>query len=248
MPDAGRILLDRISLRERERGLLIGGTGSGKSTLADVLGADWDTRYAGRAGRRLIVDSKPRYRAEWTARGQSAARRYRKWGHGQPVPGSVVVDAPDELDLAWKLGHRVVIVQGEGAVDVPRLVATARRFYRQASAGRPQLLQVDETLDFFHSNGAPRGGDDVFAQVARAGRERGLAALFGSQRTRQVPATLLSELTKLYAFRLDYTADAKRFQEMGAPPFPNPTEPHTFRYWTKDAYGSVFGPYRLSLP
>jgi hypothetical protein len=249
MPD--RVLLDRISLRERERGLVIGGTGSGKSTLSDHLGIDWDHRYRARGGRRLILDSKPRYRAEWTARGRAAAPRYKGWSHGQPVPGSVVCDTPEDLDLVWKLGYRVAIVQRQDdepeAVAIARMIATARRFLSQARASRPQLLHVDETLDFFHSNGAPRGGDDVIARIARAGRERGCALLAGSQRTRGIPATLMSELSKLYRFRLDYVADAKRFGEMGAPDMSNPTRPHVFLYWTKDDYARAWGPYRLNI-
>lgn len=250
MPDsatAGRAALADLSLRERERGLVIGGTGSGKSTLADQLGTEFDRRYAARGGRRLIIDSKPRYRAEWTVRGKQAAPRYRKWGHGPVVPGSVVVDEPEQLPMAWHMGARVVIVQGEGLADVPRLTRTARAFYADANAGRPQLLQVDEGLDFYHGNGVARGGDDVFSQAARAGRERGLGLLFGSQRTKGIPAVLLSELTKLWAFRLDNVADSKRYQEMGAPPFPNPVREHTFYYWTKADYEKVWGPYRLNL-
>lgn len=242
------VLLDRISLRERERALLIGGTGSGKSTLADQLGADWDRRYAARGGRRLIVDSKPRYRAHWQPDGTEARRRYRSWAHGRPVPGSMVVDEPDQLSWAWRMGARVAIVQGEGAADIPRLIATVREFYKQANANRPQLAQFDETLDFFHSNGSPRGGDDVISQIARAGRERGIAALYGSQRTYGIPSTLMSELAKLYAFRLDYVKDAKRLQEMGAPEFALPTVEHQFMYWTKRDYRKVYGPYQLAIP
>lgn len=238
------ISLERISLRKSERGLLIGSTGSGKSTLADLLGLDWDRRYPN--ARRLIVDSKPRYRAQWTTAGVEAARRYRSWEHGQPVPGSVVVDRPEDLALVWKLGYRVAIAQGESR-DVPRLVATMREFYRQANAGRPQLIMVDECLDFFHANGAAKGGDDVIAQTARAGRERGVSLIAGSQRTYQLPTTLLSEVTKLWAFALDSAKDAKRYQEFGAPLFPIPEVDHVFRYWTKRDKRTVWGPYELNL-
>lgn len=238
------ISLDRISLRKSERGLLIGGTGSGKSTLGDLLGLDWDRRYP--TARRLIVDSKPRYRAQWTTAGVEAARRYRSWGHGQPVPGSVVVDRPEDLQLVWKLGYRVAIAQGESR-DVPRLVATMREFYRQADARRPSLIQVDECLDFFHANGAAIGGDPVIVQTARAGRERGVSLLAGSQRTYQMPATLMTEVTKLWAFALDSTKDAKRFQEFGCPVFTIPETDHVFRYWTKRDKRTVWGPYELNL-
>lgn len=239
--------VDHLTLRERERGLLIGGTGSGKSTLADVLGSDWDRRYARKGGRRLVVDTKPRYHAQWQVNGVEAKRRYKGW-RGTFIPGSVVVDDPRDLALAWQLGHRVVIVQGEGARDAARVIATVREFYRQANGSRPQLVQIDECLDLYHGNGVARGGDDVVTQCARAGRERGVALLAGSQRTRQLPATLMSEMSKLWAFRLDYTADAKRFREFGCPEFTNPSKPHVFHYWTKDDYPTVFGPYKLALP
>jgi hypothetical protein len=213
----------------------------------DYLGAEFVHRYAVQGGRRLILDSKPRYRAEQTAHGIPARRRYRGWGHGQVVPGSVVVDDPRDLDLAWRTGARTVIVQCESASELGRLVATAQRFLASSRTSRPQLIQVDETLDFYHGNGAPRGGQDTIAQTARAGRERGTAGLYGSQRTKGLPTVLLSEMMRLYALRIDFKADAKRLQEMGAPPFPLPTEPHQFMYWHKREYGTVYGPYRLDL-
>lgn len=186
--------------------------------------------------------------------GTSAAHRYRNWEHGPAVAGSVVVDSPDELKSAWRLGARVVIAQCETSMEIGRLVATARAFLRDSKANRPQLVQVDETLDFFHSNGAPRGGDDTIVQLARAGRERGTAVMYASQRTKGIPPTLMGEMSRLYALRIDYVSDAKRLQEMGAPPFPMPTRPQQFMYWWKgdrahpEAYRQVFGPYRLELP
>jgi hypothetical protein len=242
------ITLERISLRQRDRALIIGGVDSGKSTLCDWLGLDFVHRYADVGGRRLILDSKPRYRAEFTARGLPAKRRYRQWSHGQFIPGSVVVDDPSELAAAWKMGARTVIAQCEGSRELTRLVMTANAFLRDSRRSRPQLCQVDETLDFYHSNGSPRGGDDTITQIARAGRERGTAGLFGSQRTHGLAATLMAELNRLYAFRVDYAADRKRFGEFGAPDFPNPAERHEFYYWWKGDYRRVWGPYKLTLP
>ncbi len=240
--------LDRISLRERDRGLVIGGVDSGKSTLADFLGAEFVRRYYGKGGRRLILDSKPRYRAQYDARGVSAARRYRRWSHGEYVPGAIVVDDPGELSGAWAMGARTVIAQCDGANDLARLVMTARAFLADSRRNRPQLVQVDETLDFYHANGAPRGGDDTITQIARAGRERGTGGLFCAQRTHGLSATLMAELNRLYAFRVDNVRDRKRFQEFGAPEFPNPAERHEFYYWWKGDYSHVWGPYRLDLP
>lgn len=226
----------------------MGGTGTGKSTLADVLGADFVERYRGKKARRLILDSKPRYRAEWQSNGISARRRYKKWDHGEVVAGSVVIDDPNDLEMAFKRGFQTVIIQGETRDDIPRLVHAASLFLKDSRTGRPQLLQVDETMDFFHGNGSPIGGSDAILRASRAGRERGTAALYCSQRTRGIPAQLMEELERLYAFRLDYKQDAKRFQEMGAPEFPLPSEPYRFMYWYKSGnYNKVFGPYKLNI-
>lgn len=241
--------LDDLSLRQKERGFVVGGTDTGKSTLADFLGADFVHRYADKKARRLILDSKPRYRAQWTVQGVSAARRYKNWDHGAPIAGSVVVDNPDDLELAWKTGATTVIVQRLGAkrIDIARMVRATELFMLSSRARRPQLLQVDETLDFFHGNGAPIGNSDALVEAARAGRERGTAALYCSQRTKGMPAQLMEEMSRLYAFRIDYKADAKRLQEMGAPPIPLPTKTRQFMYWWKGDYDRVWGPYTLDL-
>lgn len=239
--------LGALSLRHKERGLVIGGVDTGKSTLADMLGADFDQRYGHLKSRRLILDSKPRYRAQWTVHGVSAAKRYKGWDHGAPIVNSVVVDRPEDMELAWKSGARVVIVQGHGASHIPRLIAHAREFLKTSKASRPQLFQCDETLDFYHSNGAPRGGDDTITQMARAGRERGTACLYCSQRTKGLSQSLVEEMSKGYVLRVDAVKDLKVLNEMGMPKFEPVTEPHVFRYWTKRDYGKVYGPYRLNL-
>lgn len=239
--------LSQISLRARERGLCIGGTNTGKSTLAEALITDFHYRYP--KGRILILDTKPRFRAEYRPSGRSAKGLYRRWDHGATVPDSVVIRDPDELELAHGTGATIVIAQARTSADYARLTNCAEAFFDKSRRGLPRLIYVDETMDFFRTNGTPIGGTDTLVRCARAGRERGLACLFSSQRTKSIPPQLMAELTKLYLFRLDYTADAKRLQEMGAPPaLEPPEEEHVFSYWTKDAYRKVWGPYRLDLP
>lgn len=244
--------LSSISLRRNERGLLIGGSGTGKSVLEESLIVDFHHRYAAEGGRVLILDSKPRFRAEWLPSGRSASRIYKKWDHGPTVPDAVRVTDPDELGVSWDTGARIVIAQAESSAQIPALVACAQKFLEGSRRGRPQLLAVDETLDFFQANSARIGGSDAIVRAARAGRERGLAALYCSQRTKGIPATLMEELTKLYLFRLDYLADAKRLQEMGAPASMLPPRvKYRFRYWTKEDYDRVWpldgGSYTLNL-
>lgn len=243
--------LSQISLRERERGLVIGGVDTGKSTVAEALLVDYANRYAARGCRILIADTKPRFRAEYEVSGWRTKRRYKKWDHGPHVAGSVVVTDPDQMDIAWKTGHRILVAQANTGREIPMVVACVSKMFEESRAGRPSLVYVDETLDFFRGNGSPIGGDDALVRVARAGRERGMSGLYGAQRAKGLPGTLLSELSKLYLFRVDYIEDLKRLREMGAPPevlARMPMISHTFMYWTKSDYRRVYGPYKLDLP
>lgn len=242
--------LSRIDLRERERALLLGGTQVGKSVLAEELGRSFVQRYASRKGRRLILDSKPRYRGELLVSGLPAKRLYKQWDHGVPVAGSCVVFSPQQMREAFRLGHRTVIAQGGKAADVDWLTQCAALFLEDSRRGRPQLLQVDEVKDFYHSNGATRGPDDAITRAFRAGAERGTAALCCSQRTRGINSELLEHTTACYLFRLDARGDVKRLAEFGAPEqlaAAMPSSEHVFVYWTKRHYGQVWGPYRVRV-
>jgi len=245
-PPAVPLSLESISLRKGERMLLAGGTGSGKSTLETPLIYDFVNRY--RTGRVLVLDTKPRFRAEWLVTGVTARRRYRHWDHGTALTGSAIVDTPADLDSAWRLGHRIAIAQSEGGTDLARLCAIARRFFNQARASRPQLLVVDELLDFYGPTAAPRAGtDNILVVTARAGRERGLGGLYAGQRIKGYPTQILETMSKIALFRLDFTKDVDRLPECGAPPtLLPPEEDHDFVYWTKLDRRRVYGPYRLA--
>lgn len=237
---------ERISLRRDDRALLIGGTRSGKSTLGDYLGQDFTRRYRSLGARRMIADTKPRFRAEWNANGTSAKRRYKNWSHGAFIPDSVLVTDPGQLKNAWNTGHRTVIVQEEYGGNVPLQVACLDRFLRDSRHRRPQIAHIDEALDFFHSNGAPKYADTVI-RLPRAGAERGTASLFCSQRTKGFSPAMLELMNVLYAFRLDFEDDARRFREFGAPLFDLPENDHEFAVWSKADRRHVYGPYRLSI-
>jgi hypothetical protein len=251
------LLLDRISLRQRDRAFISGGSGCGKSTLSDVLADDFLVRYEASGARELLLDTKPRYKPEHVIMGPGVKRRYSKWDHGDTVKGSVLVEDPEQLAMAWDMGYRRCIAQGTSVRDIPRLVAITSAYLEDSRAKRPQLVRFDEILDFFHSNGAARGGDDVVLRCNRAGRERGTSTINCSQRTYGIPGQIMEELVRLYAFRLDSVKDAKRYQEMGAPPFDQPEEDFDFKYWWKGDRRNVWpspvgtlGPscYRLELP
>jgi hypothetical protein len=242
------VVLDRISLRQHERAFICGGSGCGKSTLSDALADDFLVRYERSGARELLLDSKPRYLPQDVLFGPRTTRRYKQWDHGAKVANSVLVEEPDQLKMAWDMGYRRAIAQGTSTRDIPRLTAIASAFVEDSRKGRPQLLRIDELLDFFFPNGSPRGGDDVILRANRAGRERGTAVINCSQRTKGIPTQVMEELKRLYAFRLDFVKDASRFQEMGAPPFDLPEEDFDFKYWWKGDRRRVWGPYRLTLP
>jgi hypothetical protein len=235
-----------ISLRERERAFLLGGTGSGKTTMEEMLVADFYNRYP--SSRILILDSKPRFRAEWFVNGLSAKRVFRHWKPGSTIPDSVLVREASQLEDAWRLGARIVVAQCERQSERYRLVEAAEHFYNKARHTRPQLLCVDETADFFHLNGSPIGGSDALVRIARSGRERGTAALYCSQRAKSIPSSIIEELTQLYLFVLDGRADLKRCVEMGAPEWIEPPErDYEFKLWTKRDRKHVYGPFQVAL-
>lgn len=243
-PRRGQVTIGDISLRERENGLLAGGTQVGKSTLSDELRADFLWRYRRRKARAHVSDTKPRYRAAWLPSGRSAKHLYRNWDHGPEVPGSVLVETPRDMELAWGLGYSTTIASSEGWE--PRQDDLVEFFHRQARRSRPQLLIVDETKDHFHGNGAARGSGALI-RVARAGNERGEGGLYCTQRTKGISGELMEMMRRLYAFRLDNKGDAKAFQEFGAPEFDLPTREYEFYYWWKGDYHRVWGPYNLAL-
>lgn len=206
-----------------DRLLILGATGTGKSTLAEAIMAFALRGY--RDLRVLILDSKPRFRAEYETTGLSAAWRYRRQAHGSAaIPGSIALNIKDpagDLANAWKFEGRVAIAQApDGADDLEtlyKLLDTASRFFDQARADRPQLLYVDEVMDFFYLNGSPIGKNMTILQTVRAGRELGIGGMFATQRPRGIPAQLLQESNALALFWLRNVEDVARLDDFSLP-------------------------------
>lgn len=250
------IPLDSLALRCHpktggEHGLCIGGTGSGKSTLAEQLIRSYLQLHP--RGHVVILDSKPRFRAQLYPNGTKIRRLYKGWAHGTSLPGSVRVTTPEEYDLARKLGARLIIAQSLDLRDEPNypmLAHIARHAMNKAKLTEPRLIVVDETLDFFGPNGQPvRGVRYNLARIARGGRELGVSGLFLSQRVKGIPAQLREALTKLWLFRFDNPEDVKLLADAGAPVeiLDTPTADYIFLHWTKHNRRQVYGPMRLGL-
>ncbi len=251
--------LSQISLRstsgEGDRGILCGGTRAGKSALASgsndipfesTLLGDFHRRYP--SGRILIADTKPRFRAQWTSDGLSAARVYKKWRYGAAIPGSILVEPGDAVGLerAWRRG-RIAIVQGTAEMAAP-IAWTMRDFTDSGDGKRPLLLYADEAMDFYGPTGLPKPGTgNPILQGMRAGGERAVSVLIATQRAKFISGQLWELLERLFLFRLELPGDMKRIAEMGVPPgLTAPLENHVFKFWTKLDRDRIWGPYRLT--
>lgn len=248
MLDLSAIKLRVIPDEGPERELLAGGTRSGKSTLGEVQLLKFLRDYI--SARTLIIDSKPRFRAEWELNGVRADWRYRKWRHGSFIPGSVRLDifATDfGLANAWKLGHRVAIAQTEKRAERPLLLLAIEKFFDQAKWGKWQMLFVDELADFFNKSGFPLAGLDSIERSVRAGGERGQGGIFGTQRPRGIPIPLMSEMNKLGLFRLDFAPDVAHLHNGGLPDdIEPPIENRIFYLYDKASREGDY--YRLNMP
>lgn len=222
---------------------MVGGTGSGKTFAATALIREYLQLVPRSLA--LIVDTKPRFRAEWELNGMSARRRYRRWDHGEAFPDSVRLD----LDLddggirsAQQLGRRVFIVQSDRERDLAKINRVIARFFEQAQARKfPRLVYVDEMLDHFGENGYPKAGmgehRDAIKRCATAGRELGISLLCAGQRPAGIPRPLIQEASRLYLFKLDSEEDVTLlYRRLGLPrQFAAPAEDREFLCYDRAA-------------
>lgn len=211
---------DDIRIHRNERGFEAGGTGTGKTFLEELTVQGFVEEYKSQDAIALILDSKPRFRAQWYENGTSAARAYRKWDHGKALKNSYLVDITNpraSIRASFTLGARIFIATATRQSEFGLLLQTAERFFEDARAKQPRLICVDEFMDFFNRNGTPIEKNDILLRAVRAGRELGVSVLACSQRTYQIPGQALSEATKFYVFRLDNMDDLKHMVNFGLP-------------------------------
>lgn len=239
-----------------DRASLFGANGTGKSTLANFLLYHFHEDYNvnGLPPRILVLDTKPRWRAQWLADGTSAKRRYRKMAEGDTIPGAMVLDKMADWDLVWDRDvnpSQTVIAQRlnhSQANAILFCVLAAEKFFITQDARRPSLIYFDEGMDFFHASAAARG-TDVVQRCYRAGREKRLATLLGAQRPVGINLQILTEMSYCALFRINFRRDVRRLYEMGWPlnvmPPGYSDPPGTFRLW-RDITGYEAPKYRLT--
>lgn len=224
-----------LSPPQAGRSMVLGRTGSGKSTLLDLLRSRYMMLYP--TSRVLIIDSKPRFKAQWSTDDLKANRHYKNWSRGEYVPGSYRIDLDgnikQQLDAVWRAKARIAIAQcrpGDIA-DLRALEYVAAVFYRDYPDRIPRLILVDELADFFEVR---KSGGGIFWQTARSGRELNVALMAGSQRPSYIPNVVMTESDRLYLFTLDYSEDMKKVYQMGVPKtVAVPQVEHSFFYWDK---------------
>jgi hypothetical protein len=238
--------LDRIAISPRGRAMWFGMTGTGKSTVKERLTEHW--RLTQPLPRVLMLDSKPRFRAEWELNGTKAFKRYKKWQRGTAIPGSVrlpFIDPKSDLEQVWRLGFSCAIAQTSEQYMLPWLRAYAHEFYGNAEDKYSQLLDVDEVADFFSTTGMARQGDSLL-KIVRSGREMNVAFTGAAQRPKGLPHSFLTELSEVGLFALASVKDLEHLSDMGLPgDIDIPTEDHVFYHFRRR--GRVGGMYRLDL-
>jgi len=210
---------------------VVGMRGCGKSTLINWQAANFYEDYIApgaaigkQSGRMVIGDTKPRFQAEYFADGTRIRDHYKNWGYGEKVPHSRLVRNYREWTLAWQTGANVVILQNERLDQGPLVkwqVTMIEEFWRSQRARIPSLLVLDEGMDFFGVTGNGLHGNTI-QRICRAGREKSMATVIGSQRPKSINIQVLSEANCLALFAVKYREDVKRLYEMGLPKWAAP--------------------------
>lgn len=220
MPDIQRVPLkmSHISLDIGQRGIILGMTRVGKSTLAEQLIAGWRAKYP--QARTIILDSKPRFKAEHELDGRTTnmSKRYRQWDHGAFVPGSVVLplkNIASEVKMAWSLKYNTIVAQIADRRDIWKLDEALREVYLNRQPKRPLFVYADELNNFFRAEG--RRAHHTIVTILTSGGELSVAFLGAAQRPRNISIEAVESMTKCYWFFTPYGEDIKHLKDMGVP-------------------------------
>lgn len=241
--------VNELAFQPGDRGIVVGASGSGKSTLSTKIMKLWQRDHCPQ-GRLLITDDKPRFRATRAATKKPVEARYRDYVKGDTING-VILDNMKNWSLVWSKDinpWQTVIVQNPklSEDDIVKLcVEAVAKFFETQKPSRPSLAYIDEGLSFFGPTGNARHGNAI-QRCFRAGREKNLSILLGTQRPKTINLQCLTECSRAYVFRLDYDQDLARLQEMSFPQDIEPLEEdHVFYFFNKNPSRKLYGPLTL---
>jgi hypothetical protein len=222
-----------------ERELVAGTSRAGKSSYQD-----WTLRYVQEhrpTAMQVLVDSKPRFRAEtervWeTRKRRAAAYRYKSWAKGPVVPNSVLVDlySPHPFRGLFQRPGEIAIMQSGEEADWRRMLVLLNAFTKAQIGHRERRITVDEVLDFYGRNTfgiMPK--NDVFYRAARAGGEREIGIQLGAHRIKGIPPLIRTVLSRATLFTLTDDSDMHELRLCGIHDAESPKERFTFRQWKK---------------
>lgn len=251
--------IDQITPKKGERVIILGSSRSGKSVVADHI--HFNIVKMRPAAEILVLDTKPRYRAEIERYGpgmklvRNADHHYTHWEKGPTIPGSYRHDINNpNMKAYWgpKDPCRTVILQTERDHERGQILELAdTHWFEVRKKGADRILRVNEMLDFYYGNGVCLNSrHNVPLKVNRAGGERGFSGIYESQRTRGMPLQLIEEATMILLFHLKYEDDMKFLWQNGVPRdvFPPKDEKYAFRLITTEPGGNAqdHGLFRLN--
>ena len=240
-----------------ERTLIYGGTRSGKSSLAEWMVREMQEERPDMMP--LLLDTKPRFRAEKIAYGpglrfrKDAKKLYESWEAGPVYPNSVV--CPMDVDLSslnlsnlWKPGELVVLQSGDSR-EHKRMLTIARSFLNMNPKRRERLLWVNEGLDFYQRNSLGIvASNDVILDSARAGGERGFGLLFEAHRPKGIPPLLNTLTSSVALFHLRFGQDMRYLYDMGIPEEDDmPEGDYVFKHYRIRPGGTVSRPLTVKM-
>jgi hypothetical protein len=241
-----RTMLGDISLHVGERGLALGMTRTGKSTLATQIIETWRLEYP--KATTLIIDTKPRYKAEYELNGMKAMWRYRSWDWGEFVPGSVTLrlgpDIRSEIHLAQSLGYKVIIAQTAKRAEYPLLTHAMQCCFEDRKRNSQLFVYVDELGGLVRN--IPRQYVGTIVSVITGGGEKSVGFLGAAQRPRWIPIEAMESMTKLYWFKTPFGEDVKHLANMGVPRTAKPPKAY-YTFYFFDRLSERQGYFRLSL-
>lgn len=233
-----------------QREIVFGGTRSGKSSYEE-----WVTRRIAAtrpSAMQIIVDTKPRFRAETEqmpvrpAKRRSAAWRYKSWASGPVVPGSVLVDLKRDHPFRgiWSQPGEIAILQSGEAADWQRMLVLLTGFVKANIKDRERRIVVDEALDFYQRNTfSINNRNDVFYRASRAGGERNIGLSMGAHRVHGLPPLIMSMANVFVLFHLRQDSDMRYLAEFGITDETSPEGNYVFRRFEIQPGGTVSPPF-----